>query len=252
MPIHQFLIMNSHSLTNFAVNRNHVCTVMSEVENLSSLARDFCSTAQHFVHTSESSIQRSEQSVFVVSLELPSYTIRNPRTTGSPMESSSPPTSGPKFNGNVFTAAPVSRFIFTHSNRFGLLLALTSKPHCENELAEVSYVCSQPSCRHHAIHQNSSHRSIRHSSNHRSRKCQWDISVQIPECPSLSLISSFQDLERPVFDVLPLCLFSFVFSFGFSFVFFTLAFALTLGQCLALFAFARRLLACALACMQSR
>ena len=30
-------------------------------------------------------------------------------------------------------------------------------------------------------------------------KCQWDMSVQIPEFPSLFLI------ERPVFDVLPLC-----------------------------------------------
>ena len=57
-----------------------------------------------------------------------------------------PAPSGPKFNGSVFTAAPVFRFIFTHSNRFKLLVALTSKPPSENELAEVSYVCSQPSC----------------------------------------------------------------------------------------------------------
>ena len=88
IPIHQFLKMNSHSLTNFAVNRNHVSTVMSEVEILSSFARDFCSTAQHFMYTSKSSIQRSEQSVFVLSLGLPSSTIRNPFTTGSPIESS--------------------------------------------------------------------------------------------------------------------------------------------------------------------
>ena len=88
MPIHQFLKMNSHSLTNFAVNRNHVSTVMSEVGILSSFARDFCSTAQHFVCTSESSIQRSEQSIIVVTLELSSSTIRNPFTTGSPIESS--------------------------------------------------------------------------------------------------------------------------------------------------------------------
>ena len=37
---------------------------MSEVEILSSFARDFCSIAQHFVCSSESSIQRSEHSVF--------------------------------------------------------------------------------------------------------------------------------------------------------------------------------------------
>ena len=30
-------------------------------------------------------------------------------------------------------------------------------------------------------------------------KCQWDMSVQIPEFPSLFLI------ERPAFDVLPFC-----------------------------------------------
>ena len=55
---------------------------------------------------------------------------------------------------------------------------------------------------HHFIHQNSSHR---HNSNHRSMKCQWNMSVQIPEFPSLSLISSFQDLRDQFFDVLPLC-----------------------------------------------
>ena len=60
MPVHKFLKMNSHSLTNFAVIRNHVSTIMSEVEILSSFARDLCSAAQHFVYTSESSIQRSE------------------------------------------------------------------------------------------------------------------------------------------------------------------------------------------------
>ena len=64
MPVHQFLKMNSHSLTIFVVNRNHVSTVMSEVKFLSSFARDLCSTAQNFVYTSKSCIQRSEQSLF--------------------------------------------------------------------------------------------------------------------------------------------------------------------------------------------
>ena len=84
----QFLKMNSHSLTNCAVNRNHVSTVVSQVEILSSFARDLCSTAQNFVHSSESSFQRTEQSVFVIYLELPSSTVKNPLTTGSPIESS--------------------------------------------------------------------------------------------------------------------------------------------------------------------
>ena len=88
VPVHQFLAVISHSLTSVAVNRDRVSTVMSQVEILSSFARDFCSSAQNFVYTSESSIQRSEQSVFVVSLELPSPTIRNPFTTGCSIESS--------------------------------------------------------------------------------------------------------------------------------------------------------------------
>ena len=46
------------------------------------------STAQHFVCTNESSIRESEQSVFIVSLELPSSNIRNPFTIGSPIKSS--------------------------------------------------------------------------------------------------------------------------------------------------------------------
>ena len=92
----------------------------------------------------------------------------------------------------------MSRVIFTHSNRFGLLVTPRSKPSSENELAEVSYVCSQPAC-HPTELQSPLHSKLQpsfHSSGlHRSRKCQWDMSVQIPECPSLSVILSFQDLR---------------------------------------------------------
>ena len=88
VPVHQFLKVNSHSLTNFAVNRNHVTTIVSQIEVLLSFARDLCSTAQHLVCIRESSIQRSEQTVFIVSSILPSSTFRNPFTTGSPIESS--------------------------------------------------------------------------------------------------------------------------------------------------------------------
>ena len=62
--VHQFLKMSSHSLTNFAVNRDHETTVMFEVEILSSFARDLCSAAQHFVYTSGSSFQRSGANSF--------------------------------------------------------------------------------------------------------------------------------------------------------------------------------------------
>ena len=77
-----------HSLTNFGVNENHLSTVMSELEILSSFARDLCSTAQNLVYTSESSVHRSTQTFFIVTLQLPGSTIRNPFTTGSPTESS--------------------------------------------------------------------------------------------------------------------------------------------------------------------
>ena len=63
MPVHQFLKMRSSSLTHYAVNRNHVATVMSQIEILSSFARDLCSTTQHLVYTNKSYVQRSEQTV---------------------------------------------------------------------------------------------------------------------------------------------------------------------------------------------
>ena len=164
--------MSSHSLTNFALNTNHVSTVVSEVEILSSFARDLCSTAQNFVHSSESSVQRSEQSVSVVSLELPSSTIRNPFNIGSTIESS--------ISCSFWTKVQWECV-------FGLLVALTSKPPSENELAEVSYVCSQFSC----------HPTELQSSFHSSK-------LQPPEFLNLSSISNFQDL-RDQFSTFCLC-----------------------------------------------
>ena len=103
-------------MANFAVHWNHETTVGSQIKILTSFARDFSSTAQHIVYTSESSIQRSEQSVSAVTLKLLSSTIRNTLTHWLlfyrifhlllHLDQ--------KFKGNVFTAAPVSWFIFTH------------------------------------------------------------------------------------------------------------------------------------------
>ena len=56
--------MISHSLTNFAVNRDHVPTIVSQLEILSSLARGLCSAAQHLVYINESAVQKSEQTLF--------------------------------------------------------------------------------------------------------------------------------------------------------------------------------------------
>ena len=86
MPIHQFLKMISWSLTYFVVYKNHVSTLVSEIHILSSCNRFL----QHCTkpNSIEFSILKSNQSVFVVSLALPSSTIRNPFAAGSAMEPS--------------------------------------------------------------------------------------------------------------------------------------------------------------------
>ena len=117
----QFLETTSHLLTHFAVNGNHVTTVMSQIEIFSSFARDLCSTAQP-------SVQRSKQTVFIVTLDIAKVhhqiCIRH-WLFGTTLHLQ--PFFGPKINGNVSTAAPVSRLILTHSNRLGLLMARRSK-----------------------------------------------------------------------------------------------------------------------------
>ena len=110
----------------------------------------------------------------------------------------------------VCSLQPAPRLIFTHSNRFGLV-APRSKPPSENELAEVSYVCSQPSF-HPTELQSPLHSSklqpssIRQDSiHHESMNGQCDMFAQIPEFPNLSLISSFQDLRDQFSMFYPLC-----------------------------------------------
>ena len=188
----QFLKMNSQSLTKFAVVRNHVTTSLSQVEILLFFARDLCSTAQHLVCIHESSIQRSDQPVFIVSFNLPSFL-----------------PSGLKFTGNVFTAAPVSRFIFTHSNLLGLLVTLTSKPPSEKELAGVSYVFV-PSNRTPVIlpliKTPASVPFVRTPLVMNTRRVSGHVPfVLIPEFPDFSLFSSFQDL-RDQFSMFCLCI----------------------------------------------
>ena len=225
--------MISHSLTNFAVNRNHVSTILSQVEIWSPFARDLCSTAQLLVYTSsESSIQRSDQTRFR-------------RILGT-----APAPSGQKFNGNVFTVAPVSRFIFTHSNRFGLLMAPRSKPPIENELAEIvirlfspTFVPSNrtpviiPFVRTPSIMKPrivSGTQTCRFLS---IRACLWFRVFQ----DLINQFSMFHPCVWPLAHwIAPLVPLDFP-----SLVLFTLSFALTLGPWLARFAVARRLLSCA-------
>ena len=121
IPAHQFLKMSSHSLTNFAVIRDHVSTVMSQIQILSSFARDLCSAAQHLVCTSESSVQRSEQTVFIVSLKLPNSTIKNPFITGSPIESSISCSFWTQVQWDCVHCSSCVQVHLHHSNRFRLL-----------------------------------------------------------------------------------------------------------------------------------
>ena len=87
--IQQFLELNSHFLTNFAVSRNHINTFVFHIEVLFFTrdlrnswcwcwCRGWCAAVQHFVCIHESSIQRPGKTFFIVSLKLPSFTIWNP------------------------------------------------------------------------------------------------------------------------------------------------------------------------------
>ena len=185
IPAHQFLKMNSHSVTNFVVNRDHVATFMFRIEILSSSARDLCSIAQH--HTGESSVQRSEQTVFVVSLKLPSSTIRNPFTTDIPIESS---ISSLQLLCPVFfhPFKPLRTTHGTKINNFQVKISLLDCHKFDPNLHAI-----HPNSSHPSINCNSDYHSIHHNfSQHETKNCQWDTSVQIPEFPSLFLISIFK------------------------------------------------------------
>ena len=154
------------------------------LEILSSFARELCSAAQHFVCTSESSTQRSEQSVFAVSLKLPSSTIQNPFTTGSPIESSiycslwtensvgmcllqllCPSSSSP-----IQTASDDRWHQYPNHVKLSLRKCHTFVP---------TLRANQQNSSHHSIHHDSSNHSIHHdSSHHETKNCQWNTSVR--------------------------------------------------------------------------
>ena len=197
-------------MTNLAVIRNHGNHRHVPGRNL--VVPCTRSLQRCFVCTSESSIQRFEQTVFIVSLQLPSSTIWHPFTTGNPIESSISCSIWTKVQwGMWFTAAPVSRFIFHPSQPLRrLLVAPRSKPPSENELAEVSYVCSHtfvPSNRTPVIIPLIKTPAIvpfvKSSSHHESMKCQWDMFCADSWVSELISDFEFSRPERPVFDVFP-------------------------------------------------
>ena len=164
---------------------------MSQVEILSSFARDFSSIAQHFVCTSESSVQRSIHTIFIVTLKLPSYTITDTLTTGCSKESSIscsiltkvPWTLCP---GSFSPIQPASDYSWHQDQNFQVKMSLRSCHTFDPNLHAI-----QSSSSDHSIHR------IPAIINHTKNWCgnfQWDTSVQIPEFLSLSLISGFQDL----------------------------------------------------------
>ena len=99
--------------------------------------------------------------------------------------------------------------MFTSSGLFGPLSASKSKLSSENELKDVSYVCSQlhaiqPNSSRHSIHPNSSRHSIRQDSiHHESTTCQWYKHVHWRRFLSFRASGfTFSRPEIPVFDVL--------------------------------------------------
>ena len=131
IPAHQFLKMIFSFLDQFCCSSDHVPTVMSKSKSCRPL-RAISAAAQHLVYTNESSIQRYDQSVFVVSWELPSSSIKYPFSTGSPKESS--------ISCSFWTNVQWECVFSPIQTASGLPMAP------KNEFAELSYVCSQPPC----------------------------------------------------------------------------------------------------------
>ena len=136
------------------------------------------------MYTSVSSVQRSTQTIFIVTLKLPSSTTRDTLATGCSMEISHRVCSlqllCPGSFAPIQTASDYSQY---QDRNFQVILRS----------------CRKFDPNFHGIHPNSSHSIHRFSSHHHTRDCscenfQWDTSLQILEFLSLSLISVFQDL----------------------------------------------------------
>ena len=179
-----------------------------------------------FVCTSESSVQRSAQTVSIVTLKKPS----SPRPVRCNLPSRALP--GPKFNRNAFTAAPVSRFIspiqtasdyswHQHQN-FQMKMSLRNY-----HKFDPNFHAFQLNSSHHSIHRNSSHHQIK---NCPCEKCQWIMSVQIPQFMSFSLILVFLELTNHFLRFYSCTNYwhRWLFFVDFSITFFHLSFALTL------------------------
>ena len=253
VPTHQSFEMHPHCMANFAAHWNHETAVGCQIEILSPFARKFSTKPQHIVCTSESSVQRSTQTFFIVTLKLPSSTVRDTLTGGCSIE---PPISCSIWTEVQWTCVHRSPCVQVHlhplkpssdcsrhqDQNFQLKVSLRNCHRFDPNLYAI-----QPNSNHHFIHRNSSHH---HTMNCPCENCQYDTSVQIPEFLNLTLIWGFQDPKtscRGFTLVRNLGTFG---TFGFSLLF--LLCPLT-SLCLVLFTFAGRLLlrgvAVAFACM---
>ena len=180
--------MHPHFVTKFAVRWNHETTVGSQIEILSSFARDFSSTAQHLVCTS--GVFRSEID-----------TNRLHRTLQLHRQEC---THRWQFDRVFHLLLHLDRSLDMCSLqllcpgssspiRFGLLMAPRSIP-SENGLAELSLVCSQPSCHPTALQSPFHSSQLQPTSNQELSVLEWSVGdvCADSEFLHLSLISGSQ------------------------------------------------------------
>ena len=123
VPTHLPFEVYPHFLANVAVHWNHETTVRPQLEILMSFARDVSRTAQNFVCTG---VLRSELGT--------NHFLRHLETAKLHQQAMWTEVQWTC----VYCSSLVSGFIFTHSKRFGLLIAPRSKTPSECELAELS------------------------------------------------------------------------------------------------------------------
>ena len=178
------------------------------------LYKQLLPTAQNSVYTRESSVQRSAQVVFNITLKLPASTIKNVLTNW-PFDK----TVRLLLHldqiciDHVFTGAHVSIFIFTHSNRFGLLTVLGSKLPRERRACGIVTSLSPtftPANRTAIIIPNNQNSSHQQTKNDQCENSHGNTSEQIPVFLGKSVISGFQDqinhpsISLPLYEPLAL------------------------------------------------
>ena len=193
---------DSQSLTNFAVNWDHVSTIMHRIENLVILLHAISAALHNSLCTPMILPFRDRSKPFSSCL----WNCQAPTSgTHSSLAVRQNPPSEPKFSGNAFTAVcvqvhlhPFKPLRTTHGTKIQNLLVkmslwnchtLVHKPSCDPTELQSSKL--QPSIHWSHFQPSFQEVSVEH--------------VQIPEWLSLPLISSFQALRDHLSMFLPLC-----------------------------------------------